>query len=36
VYVFKVRPNAKSVTISLGADYGFGTFAIYRFGEVKK
>jgi RNA-binding protein YhbY len=36
LYVFKVRPNAKSVTISLGADYGFGTFAIYRFGEVKK
>jgi hypothetical protein len=36
LYVFKVRPNAKSVTISLGADYGFGIFAIYRFGEVKK
>lgn len=36
VYVFRVRPDAKSVTIELGADYGIATFAVYRFGEVKK
>lgn len=36
LYVFKVLPNAKSVTIELGADYGVGIFAVYRFGEVKK
>jgi hypothetical protein len=35
-YVLKVRPNAKSVTIELGADYGLGTFAIYRFGAESK
>jgi hypothetical protein len=35
VYVFRVRPDAKSVTIELGADYGISTFARYRFGEVK-
>ena len=35
-YVLKVRPNAKSVTISLGADFGLGTFAIYRFGAEQK
>ena len=36
LYVFTVPMNATSITIELGADYGIGTFAIYKFGVVKK
>jgi len=30
-YVFKVPANAKSCTIEIGADYGVGTFARYKY-----
>jgi hypothetical protein len=36
LYIFKVPLNATSVTIVIGADYGIGTFAVYRYGVVKK
>ena len=36
LYIFKVPLNATSVTIEIGADYGIGTFAVYRYGVVKK
>lgn len=35
-YVFKVPRNATGATIELGGDYGFGIFAIYRYGDAKK
>jgi hypothetical protein len=35
-YVFKVRKNAKVVIIELAADYGLGTFVVYRYEAEKK
>ncbi|MEW6130205.1 MAG: hypothetical protein AB1757_24430 [Acidobacteriota bacterium] len=35
-YIFRVRPNAKWVSIGLGADYGLGTFVVYRYGTQPK
>lgn len=32
---FKVRKNAKSVSIALGADYGLGIFVVYRYEAPK-
>lgn len=34
-YTFKIKPNARSVTISLNADLNIGTFAVYKFGDAR-